>query len=102
MSISTDMMLLCKSSYLMYNTIYAVAQTLHEMLLVKIEMGSLVNAEQPMLLPWKVNVLQMQVINEQLEAIWLYFIEMLHHDHIFVSNSTGIGTTENFFYICFI
>lgn len=45
------MMLLCKSSYLMYTAIYAVAQALHEMLLVKIEMGSLVNEEQPMLLP---------------------------------------------------
>ena len=100
---SSDMMLLCKSSYLMYTAIYAVAQALHEMLLVKIEMGSLVNEEQPMLLPWKVNVLQMQVINEGLDVIWLYFVEMLDHDYIFVPNSTELGTMDaEFFYISYI
>ena len=36
-----------------------------------------------MLLPWKVNVLQMQVV---LQAIWLSFIEMQHYDHISVSS----------------
>ena len=36
-----------------------------------------------MLLPCKVNVLQMQVV---LQAIWLCFIEMQHYDHISVSS----------------
>ena len=44
-----------------------------------------------MLLPWKVNVLQMQVMNGQAKDIWLYFIEMKHHDHISVSSPQDSG-----------
>ena len=85
------MMTLSEPSYLIYNAVYAIAQALHERLLVKTEMGPPADADQPMLLPWKVNVLQLQVMNRQVEDIWLYFIEMQHHDHTFVSRSTGLG-----------
>ena len=44
-----------------------------------------------MLLPWKVNVLQMQVMNGQAKDIWLYIIEMKHHDHISVSSPQDSG-----------
>ena len=75
---SADMMTLSESSYFTHNAVYAVAQALHEMLLVKTEMGPPGDAEEPMILPWKITVLQMQVMNRKAEDIWLYFIE-IHH-----------------------
>ena len=73
---STDMMTLSESSYFTNNAVYAVAQALYEMLLVKTEMGPPGDADKPMILPWKITVLQMQVMNRQAEDIWLYFIEI--------------------------
>ena len=75
---STDMMTLSESSYFTNNAVYAVAQALYEMLLMKTEMGPPGDADKPMILPWKITVLQMQVMNRQAEDIWLYFIE-IHH-----------------------
>ena len=75
---SADMMTLSESSYFTRNAVYAVAQALHEMLLVKTEMGPPGDADEPMILSWKITVLQMQVMNRKAEDIWLYFIE-IHH-----------------------
>ena len=48
---SVNMMTLSESSYLTYNAVYGVAQALHEMLLVKTEMGPPGDADEPMILP---------------------------------------------------
>ena len=86
---SANMMTLSESSYLTYNAVYAVAQALHEILLVKTEMGPPGDADEPIILPWNVTVLQMQVMNKQAEDMWLYFIEIQHHDHTFISSPQG-------------
>lgn len=56
------MITMSDSSYIIYNAVYS-AQALHELFLVKTEMGSLGDIDQEMLLPWKVIVLWMQVMN---------------------------------------
>ncbi|ELW48230.1 Vomeronasal type-2 receptor 26, partial [Tupaia chinensis] len=45
-----------ESSYFIYNAVYAVAQVLHKMLVEKIEMGFPGDSDQPVLLPWQVNL----------------------------------------------
>lgn len=55
-----DMMTVSVTSYFVYNAVYAVAQVLHEMFLVKTEMGSPGDRDKPMLLPWQINDLQKQ------------------------------------------
>uniref|UniRef100_A0A8D1UZJ9 G-protein coupled receptors family 3 profile domain-containing protein n=1 Tax=Sus scrofa TaxID=9823 RepID=A0A8D1UZJ9_PIG len=56
MPMNIDVMTMSDSNYFIYNAVYAVVQTLHEMLLVTTEMGPPGNADQPMLLPWKINL----------------------------------------------
>lgn len=101
MPMNIDVMTMSDSNYFIYNAVYAVVQTLHEMLLVTTEMGPPGNADQPMLLPWKINVLQMQVMQRQSDDI-LCVTEIQHHDHIFVSRSAGLGTMDGeFFHIVY-
>ena len=91
------MITMSDSSYIIYNAVYS-AQALHELFLVKTEMGSLGDIDQEMLLPWKVIVLWMQVMNWQSKDIWLCFNELHHHDHIFASRSTELGTMDREFF----
>uniref|UniRef100_A0A8D1BHU1 G-protein coupled receptors family 3 profile domain-containing protein n=1 Tax=Sus scrofa TaxID=9823 RepID=A0A8D1BHU1_PIG len=52
--INIDMITMSDSSYIIYNAVYS-AQALHELFLVKTEMGSLGDIDQEMLLPWKLH-----------------------------------------------
>ncbi|ELW54146.1 Zinc finger protein 558 [Tupaia chinensis] len=52
----TDMLSVSDSSYLIYNAVYAVAQVVHKILLEKSEMGCPGSTEQPVLLPWQVDL----------------------------------------------
>ena len=63
---------------------YAVAQALHEMFLVETEVRSPGYADQPMIFPWKVNILEMQVMKST-RSYLIVFSEIQHHDHIFLS-----------------
>ncbi|XP_069923702.1 vomeronasal type-2 receptor 116-like [Oryctolagus cuniculus] len=51
-----DLLTISDSSYLVYNAVYTVAHVLHKMILEKVEMRSLAEASQPMILPWQVSL----------------------------------------------
>ncbi|XP_058527848.1 vomeronasal type-2 receptor 116-like [Ochotona princeps] len=50
-----DLMTLSDSSYLVYNAVYAVAHVTHTILMEKMELGSLGEAAQPVILPWQLH-----------------------------------------------
>lgn len=88
-----DIMTISDSSYFIYNAVHVLARVLHTVILEKMEMRSPEDENQPEILPWQVN-LQTRGMFWAHVGLHNYFIEVQHHDYVFILKSEESGRNE--------